>query len=233
MRIVYLNPGAQMGGAETSLRELLASLRKAKPEWDLWLVLGEDGPLVRIAEDLGVHAAIVPFPLSLARLGDAGQGALATLWSLLRTLPAAARYASRLSAKLRGIKPDLVHTNGFKMHVLGIWTRPRNVPVIWHIHDYVRSRPLMSRLLRAHQRRRLSAIANSRSVAADLRALMPKLDVTPIYNAVNLDRFAPTGSRLDLDAISGLPPAPPGTVRVGLVATFARWKGHKVFLQAL
>ena len=35
-----------------------------------------------------------------------------------------------------------------------------------------------------------------------------------------------------LDAAAGLPPAPPGTVRVGLVATFARWKGHDVFLDA-
>jgi glycosyltransferase involved in cell wall biosynthesis len=30
-----------------------------------------------------------------------------------------------------------------------------------------------------------------------------------------------------------LPPASPDTVRVGLVATFARWKGHHVFLDAL
>jgi len=41
------------------------------------------------------------------------------------------------------------------------------------------------------------------------------------------------GKSLDLDAASGLEPAPPGTVRVGLVATFARWKGHQVFLEAL
>jgi glycosyltransferase involved in cell wall biosynthesis len=30
-----------------------------------------------------------------------------------------------------------------------------------------------------------------------------------------------------------LPPAPPGTCRVGLLATFARWKGHDVFLRAV
>jgi len=36
-----------------------------------------------------------------------------------------------------------------------------------------------------------------------------------------------------LDAAAKLPPALEGTIRVGLVATFARWKGHKVFLRAL
>jgi glycosyltransferase involved in cell wall biosynthesis len=38
---------------------------------------------------------------------------------------------------------------------------------------------------------------------------------------------------LNLDQLSGLPPAPPGTVKVGLVATFSRWKGHETFLRAL
>jgi glycosyltransferase involved in cell wall biosynthesis len=38
---------------------------------------------------------------------------------------------------------------------------------------------------------------------------------------------------MDLDSRCGLPPAEPDTVRVGLVATFARWKGHLAFLQAL
>jgi glycosyltransferase involved in cell wall biosynthesis len=35
-----------------------------------------------------------------------------------------------------------------------------------------------------------------------------------------------------LDEMAGLPPALPGTLRVGLVATYGRWKGHDVFLRA-
>ena len=50
---------------------------------------------------------------------------------------------------------------------------------------------------------------------------------------MDLDRFNPQGPKLDLDALSGLPPAPEGTLRVGLVATMARWKGHEVFLHSL
>ena len=59
------------------------------------------------------------------------------------------------------------------------------------------------------------------------------LRIVPIYNAIDLERFSPAGDRLDLDAKAGLAPPAPGTVRVGLIATFARWKGHKVFLEAL
>ena len=37
----------------------------------------------------------------------------------------------------------------------------------------------------------------------------------------------------NLDALAGLPPAAEGTVRVGLIATFSRWKGHDTFLRAV
>ena len=50
---------------------------------------------------------------------------------------------------------------------------------------------------------------------------------------MDLERFSPRGPTLDLDAMAGVPPAPAGTIRVGLVATMARWKGHEVFLRAL
>jgi glycosyltransferase involved in cell wall biosynthesis len=41
------------------------------------------------------------------------------------------------------------------------------------------------------------------------------------------------GARANLDAMSGLPQAPANTIRVGLVATLARWKGHATFLEAI
>ena len=233
MRIVYLNPCGQMGGAETSLEVLLGSVRAAEPEWELWLVLGEDGPLAGKARQLGVNVLIAPFPRELACLGDAGESSLNTFWSLAKGAAATVLYVRRMAAILRTAKPDVIHTNGFKMHLLGIWTRPLGIPVVWHIHDYVRRRPLMCRLLRWFSRYSSAAIVNSNSVGADLNSVVPNLRTVPIYNAVDLHRFASTGTRTDLDAVCGLPPATQGTLRVGLVATFARWKGHKVFLQAL
>ena len=233
MRILYLNPCGQMGGAETSLRELLASIRAAAPEWELLLALGEDGPLSSRARELGVRVIVMPFPPALAQLGDAKRSRLATCWSLLKAAGATALYARRLAAIIRSTEPDIVHTNGFKMHLLGAWICSRKTRLVWHIHDYVSTRPLMSRLLRRHAGRCATAIVNSESVAADLKTLTPDLKITTIYNAVDLERFAPTGGEVDLDAIAGLSGAAAGTVRVGLVGTFARWKGHEIFLRAL
>ena len=120
------------------------------------------------------------------------------------------------------------------MHILGAWSRPRETSLVWHIHDYVSTRPVMTRLLRRYRSRCSAAIANSNSVADDVRAVCDgRMKVHPVYNAVDLDRFSPTGSKSNLDALAGLPQAPPGTLRVGLLATFGRWKGHAVFFKAL
>jgi glycosyltransferase involved in cell wall biosynthesis len=59
------------------------------------------------------------------------------------------------------------------------------------------------------------------------------MEVFTVPYGIDLDRFHPAGPTVDLDALSGLQPAAPRTVRIGLVATFAHWKGHRVFLEAL
>jgi glycosyltransferase involved in cell wall biosynthesis len=223
-----------MGGAEMSLLDLLGSLRAAEPDWDLWLILGEEGPLAKRARELDVQVVVEPFPPALAHLGDAGNGLIRTLGRVLKASAGTVSYVSRLRRKLSGIKPDLIHTNGFKMHLLGLWAGAGHEPVIWHIRDYVSSRPLMRRMLGSHASRCAAAVAISESVARDLEQVCgPRLATHCIYNAVDLKRYSPEGRKSDLDGLSNMPPAEAGIVRIGLVATLARWKGHDVFLRAL
>ena len=234
MRVVYLNPCGQMGGAEISLLDLLASMRAAEPGWDYWLVLGEDGPLVAAARAIGVQVLVAPFPGALARLGDSGSGALGALWSSLLAAAGTFRYASSLRRTLAKLEPDIVHSNGFKMHVLGAWAHPQGAPLIWHVRDYVSTRSLMKRLLGWHAGRCSAVIGNSLSVARDVQSVCGlELETLCIYNAIDLERYSPYGEKTDLDSLAGLDQAPQGTVRVGLAATLAHWKGHAVFLRAL
>jgi glycosyltransferase involved in cell wall biosynthesis len=235
MRIAFLNPCGQMGGAETSLQELLESLRRAEPDWELYLVLGEDGPLAAKAERLGVKVKVVLFPPALAKIGDSGsRSRLRLLWPLLASSAVGAEYTRRLRQALQELQPDIIHTNGFKMHVVGLWARSGGTPVVWHIRDYISSRPAMKLLLRTHSRFCTAAVANSESVVRDIRSVCgPGLETHCVYNAVDLTKYSPDGGKADLDGLAGLNPAPPGTVRIGLIATLARWKGHEVFLKAL
>jgi glycosyltransferase involved in cell wall biosynthesis len=242
VRIVFLNPAGQMGGAERALLDIIASLRAARPEWKLALIAAAEGDLVREARALGVEASVVAFPRSLAVLGDSSTSATEGTWRrpldltarLIAATPAITIYRRRLAHAVAALSPDLIHANGFKMHVLSAWTAPRNVPLLWHIHDFVRSRPMMAPLLRAHLRRCNAVLANSQSVARDVReALGPRPPIFAVYYAINLDRFTPVGSVLDLDRLAGMPPLGEGGVRVGIVGTLARWKGHETFLRAI
>jgi glycosyltransferase involved in cell wall biosynthesis len=223
-----------MGGAEISLLDLLRSMRTAEPDWELSLVLGEDGPLADRARELGVQTIIEHFPRGLARLGDAGNNLIQTLWHSLKASAGIVSYARSLRRRLSNIEPHIIHTNGFKMHLLGLWTRPGNTPVVWHIRDYVSSRTLMKRMLGLSGSRCAAVIANSQSVARDVQNVCgPGIETHCVYNAVDLTEYSPEGEKADLDRMSGLPPVEPGVVRIGLIATLARWKGHEVFLRAL
>lgn len=238
MSIVFLSPTGQTGGAEAALHELLAGLRESHPSWSLRLIVASDGPLIARVEALGVPVQILPFPSSLARLGDWGLGRgwwrrLMFLGRCARTAVPVLGYLRRLRGLLRAQAPEVIHTNGLKMHVLGAWARPHGSAVLWHLHDYVGRRQFSARLLRRYADRCSAVVANSSSVAEDARQVCGSTAaIYPVWNAVDLQRFSPEGPRADLDALSGLAPVE-NVLRVGLVATFARWKGHETFVRAL
>ncbi|HEY6360410.1 MAG TPA: glycosyltransferase, partial [Vicinamibacterales bacterium] len=134
----------------------------------------------------------------------------------------------------RELAPEIVHTNGLKMHLLAVWARPPGTPLVWYVHDYVARRHLSASLMKRFAHSCSTVVAASQSVADDLRALGGELPPRrAVWNAVDLERFSPDGDQLDLDDRSGLSPAGREVVRVGLVATFARWKGHHAFLEAI
>jgi glycosyltransferase involved in cell wall biosynthesis len=233
MRIAYLSVSDQLGGSEVVLLEIVKGVRALRPGWPLQVILPGRGPLLDRAAALGADCVAVPMPASLARLGESGAGRAglaARLVPVGLTLPA---YVRRVGRVLRAWRPDVVHTNGFKAHVVGARAAD-GAAVVWHMHEYVGARRLTRVLLSRHQARVAAIVANSQSVADDVTAaLRPELPVRVVANAVDLSVFTPDGPAEDLDRRSGLTPPAQPVVRVGLVATFATWKGHDVFLDAL
>lgn len=233
MRILYLSSSGQLGGAERVLLDLAASLRRSHPAWELHLAAVAPGPLISAATDIGVSATVLPLPTALANLGESGASAVGVAWRLAGAALPLKRYVGGLGDHIATVAPSIVHSHGIKTH-LASSLAGGEVPVIWHLHDYVGARKVTATLLRRLSGRAAMAIANSASVAADFTAACgDRVPVTTVLNGVDVEALLPTGPALDLDALSGLPPAPPGTVRVGLMATFARWKGHQTFLEAL
>ncbi|WP_224243260.1 glycosyltransferase family 4 protein [Hyalangium gracile] len=239
MRILFLNPVGVLGGAERALLDLLACLRELDPALSLHLLTGTEGPLLEEARALGVDSRLLPLPERLSALGDSGlrgQGARA-LWGMARGLAPApgllSGYLRALRREVRSLRPHLLHSNGIKTHLLSPATVGLPVGRVWHIHDFIGERPLVRQALRALRPLATAAIANSRAVGTDAREVLGSVPVHVVYNGVDVGRFAPgAGDGPRLDALAGLTPAPAGTLRLGLVATYARWKGQEVFLQA-
>jgi glycosyltransferase involved in cell wall biosynthesis len=241
MRILFLSVSDALGGSEIALVDMIASLRRLRPSWSVGLVLPGKGPLLRRAEAAGADCTMVPLPRSLARVGEFA--ASSSRWPLAARVALAARlvpvaatlpgYLRRLRRVVRAYQPAILHTNGLKAHVAGARARG-TAKLVWHMHEYAGDRAVTRSLLSAHASAAAAIIANSISVADDIRRTLPHA-VPPdvVYNAVDLASFTPEGEVEDLDARAGLRPAASGVVRVGLVGTFARWKGHEVFLKAI
>ena len=100
MKIVYLSPSGELGGAEKSLIDILASVSAARPDWSLSLVAGEDGPLLSQVKSLNLAATVLPFPRALSLLGDAGAGSSG---GLDRTLSGCSQKARPRACRSRSI----------------------------------------------------------------------------------------------------------------------------------
>ncbi|HEY4103520.1 MAG TPA: glycosyltransferase, partial [Polyangiaceae bacterium] len=236
MKILLVSPAAELGGAERCLLDFVVALRESR-DVQVELVALADGPLLKKARDLGARVQVVEAPRELSELGESGRRSESgkTLADLAVAAPSTVRFLARLQRAIAAQRPDVVHTNGMKAHLLaGLLTLSRARLVI-HLHDFIGARraskwllPVLSRV-----RRRAVFIANSRAVAEDFQRIAPSAEVRTIYNVVDTDYFHDGLDEPEwLGALAELGPPRPETIHFGLVATYARWKGHGLFIEA-
>jgi glycosyltransferase involved in cell wall biosynthesis len=129
----------------------------------------------------------------------------------------------------------VVHTNGMKAHLLAGVVTPARARLVVHLHDFIGARRASRWLLPALSRirRRAAFIANSRAVAEDFARIAPGANVTTVYNVVDTDYFREGVAEPEcLATLAGLEAPARQTISFGLVATYARWKGHELFIEA-
>jgi glycosyltransferase involved in cell wall biosynthesis len=234
MRVLFLSVSAGLGGSERVLVDAVAGLHAAHERWSFRVLLMEPGPLQAVLEAVGAETGVIPLPTRVSRLGEFGSSPAGLAVRALAAAPTLVAFAARLRRAVSAWRPDVIHCNGLKADGLAAVLRLPSARLVWHLHDFVNSRPVSSVLLRVCAHRADVILANSRAVAADVDATLGEPGRTrAVLNPVNTERFSPAGDAVDLDACAGFPPAAHGTVRVGLVGTYARWKGHEVFLRAV
>lgn len=219
LRIVYLDHVAKLSGGELALSRLLAAL----PEVDAHVILAEDGPLRGRLEQAGCTVEVLPRDPRAGELrrGEVGSG-VATVRAAALTLA----YTLRLARRLRGLHPDLVHTNSLKSGFYGgAAAKLARVPVVWHLRDRLAEDYLPARAitLTRFALRHLPdlVLCNSREtltragLAAGRGAIVSSPVVhDPYQPRVHFERRATTG------------------LVVGMVGRLAPWKGQDAFLRA-
>src|SRR5262249_62206996 len=99
--------------------------------------------------------------------------------------------------EIAGLRPDVLHSNGVKAHVLA-GAADRATPLVVHLHDFVSSRAASRHLLRwiPTLRGNTLFVANSLAVADDFRAVARNARIRVVHNAIDTDRFSPGPARL-------------------------------------
>lgn len=239
VKIVFLAPTGQLGGAERCLVDALWSFQQDYPEFQKTLIIGSDGLLAEQARNENTEVIVLPFPLRFASIGDSGLPhyqffLIKLLWKMLLAGPAMMLYLLRLRRAIARQKPDVVHVLGLKMQILSLLAVPRRVRIVWNVQDYISLRPMVRRVMKIAmktfgQRRKIAAGCCSDDVCKDMAIVFPHNEIdtiATIYNTIDTETFRPEGEKSpELQKVNA--------IQMGLVATYARWKGHELFIEAL
>ncbi|AFY73352.1 glycosyltransferase [Synechococcus sp. PCC 7502] len=232
MIVVFVNPVGTLGGSEKMLLTMMSALQYEDPDIDIHLIVGNEGNLVDAAQKLGVKVSILPIPDQVYELGDRctreNLSGLKLLFALFGAWGAIGKYLNQFRALVREIKPDILHCNGIHSHVLTAMAN-LNLPIIWHIQNFYSRSGFIASALRWYSPRVKIAIACSEAVGNDARRIFPKLTTKVIFNSVDTDYFYPRAYRPL--ALAGIDTSVK-SIKVGLVANFARGKGHDIFLES-
>jgi glycosyltransferase involved in cell wall biosynthesis len=218
-RVVFLDHVARMSGGEIALLRLLGVLRDRV---DAYVILGEEGPLADRLRELGIPVEVL---LLDPGVRDVRRTVVTATQLSPRVLVRVLRDTWRLRARIRAIRPDLLHTNSLKAAFYGgLAGRLAHVPVIWHIRDRIADDYMPRsavRLVRIASRILPSAVVcNSRTT---LETLPARLHAHVLYNPIVPDAVERPAA-FERRGAAGM--------TIGVAGRLAPWKGQHVFLEA-
>jgi len=218
-RVVFVDHVARLSGGEIALLRLLPALA---PHVDMHVILGEDGPLARRLDDLGIDHEVLPLA---PRLRDLRRAAVRPGGLDARALAQLPPYVLRLGLRLRALGADLVHTNSLKAALYGgAAGRLVRVPVVWHVRDRIADDYLPRSAVRLV---RLAAYLLPTAIVTNSEATLATLPRvrrgSVLYNPVVPDAVEPRPRH---------PRRGGDRLTVGIVGRLAPWKGQHVFLEA-
>jgi glycosyltransferase involved in cell wall biosynthesis len=221
-RVAFVSPGGNaQGGAERSLAALVDGL--VADGHPVLVHLLDDGDFGEVVGAMGAEVVVDRASSSMRSIRRHGStGALAV--AALRAVPGAIGLGRRVGEVAAGFRADIIHSNGFRSHVLAPILATRRIPLVWSLRDFVPSRTQQA-ILDAASVPVAAMLANSHFTGAQMRVHRSRVHV--VGNPVTLDTPPP---REAARAALGLP----FDRSIALVAAhFHSWKGHDVAIRAI
>jgi glycosyltransferase involved in cell wall biosynthesis len=209
--VLYVSPNAELGGAERVLLNMVRYHDRTRVTPLVCLL--RDGPLVG-----SLSAREVPFWVIAA--------------GRFRNWRATWRTTSAIRELIRSRSVDIVHGVMAMGHLYGTLARwGTGARGVWFQHDNARHRTAIDRLAALAPSSLI--IANSQDTASVQASLANWTGgIRVIHCGVDLNEFGPHRASRG-DALRAELGVGRGTVVVGMVGRFQRWKGQHVFLEAV
>ena len=221
MKVLFVNPGGQaQGGAERSLAALIGGMSERGHE-PLVALLARGDAATAFTTAGAVVVGVLADELRVApRHGSTAQfvrGAVSAAPAVLRIGMDLRRLATR-----HGI--DVIHSNGYRSHLLSPILAPGGPPIVWSLRDRA-PRSLHQRLLRASSLGVGPIVANSKFTAEQFSDSRTPVHV--IANPVAKPEATGGGGPIMQAAI------PANRHVVAVIAHLDHSKGHDLMLEAL
>ena len=212
--ILFANHVGAMSGAEESLLALVRGLDRER--FRPACACPAEGPLVDALRDADCEHVAMPFRRLHKTLDPI---------ALAACLTEQIQLGGQMQQAIRATRARLVHSNSATAHLAaGLAAKRLRVPSIWHVRDLSPLGPLGIFLGRNSDK----IITISDAVRQQVSRYAPAERIEVVHNGIDADAFAAQARPGALRAELGIGPTP----LIGMVAQMARWKGHRVFLDA-
>jgi glycosyltransferase involved in cell wall biosynthesis len=226
--VCFYQIATHLGGAERSVLTILRGLNE-NPAWGIapWVLLPrKEGTLVEELIRFNIEYDVLEMPEYFFKISRAAP--VSATMSGIQSLPGMGMYLSQLKWMLEQKRPDLIHTNSIKTHLVsGLLSQNLKIPVLWHLRDILGNGPTLwglQALMKLNKRvSPFYLVANSRATADSFK--MRPVDV--VYNGFDPKEYFPKKNKI-FHELFNLPEQAPV---VGIVGVLAKWKGQLEFIE--
>lgn len=222
--ILYIHQSAELYGSDKALYFLVKAIND-KPNFNVIVVLPNNGPLKDLLESCGIKVLVFPV-IKVSR-------EMFTLRNMLY-LPFNINSKTKELKKVLGdTKVDIVHSNTLAVLLGAFYAKRYRIKHIWHIHEIIK-KPKIVRFFYPILVQKLThlAVFNSKASRDFLCENNQKLTKKAIVNLNGMDREVPQTSAQGITEIRrNLFEVSNEDIVLGLVGRISKWKGQHLLLE--